>query len=59
MKTILLVSGTMNFGGAETMVMDILRKLKDDFRFVFLINRKKGTEPVGLFDEEIKEMYGM
>lgn len=56
MKTILLVSGTMNFGGAETMVMDILRKLKDDFRFVFLINRKKGTEPVGLFDEEIKEM---
>ncbi len=56
MKTILLVSGTMNFGGAETMVMDILRKLKDDFRFVFLINRNKGTNPVGMFDEEIKSM---
>lgn len=56
MKTILLVSGTMNFGGAETMVMDILRKLKDDFRFVFLINRNKGTKPVGMFDEEIKAM---
>lgn len=56
LKTILLVSGTMNFGGAETMVMDILRKLNDDFRFVFLINRKKGTCPEGLFDQEIKAL---
>ncbi len=56
MKTILLVNGTMNFGGAEIMIMDILRKLKDDFRFVFLINRKKGAQPVGMFDQEIKSM---
>ncbi len=56
MKTILLVNGTMNFGGTEIMIMDILRKLKDEFRFVFLINRKKGTQPIGDFDQEIKNM---
>lgn len=56
LKTILLVNGTMNFGGAETMIMDIIRTLKDHFRFVFLINRKKGTVPAGVFDDEIKGM---
>lgn len=56
MKTILLVNGAMNFGGTEIMIMDILRKLKDEFRFVFLINRKKGTQPIGDFDQEIKGM---
>lgn len=56
MKTILLVSGTMNFGGAEIMMMDIIRNLKNDFKFVFLINRKKGTNPVGALDEEIKSL---
>lgn len=56
LKTILLVNGAMNFGGAEVMIMDIVRKLHKDFRFVFLINRKKGTQPVAVFDEKIKSL---
>lgn len=56
LKTVLLVNGAMNFGGAEVMIMDIVRQLHNDFRFVFLINRKKGTNPIGVFDEEIKRL---
>jgi len=56
LKTVLIVNGTMNFGGTEIMIMDIIRKLHNDFRFVFLINRKKGTIPIGVFDEEIKSL---
>lgn len=54
MKTVLIVNGAMGRGGAEVMIMDLLRKLHTSFNFVFLINRKKGTNPVGDFDEEIK-----
>ncbi len=55
-KTVLLVSGTMNRGGSEAMVMDLLWKLHPDFHFALLIHKKKGTTPVGDFDEEIARM---
>lgn len=57
-KTVLQVTGTMNRGGAETMLMDLLRQLKDNFRFVFLINKKKGTISKGYFDDEITALGG-
>lgn len=57
-KTVLQVTGTMNRGGAETMLMGLLRQLKDDFRFVFLINKKKGTISKGNFDDEITALGG-
>ncbi len=51
---VLQVTGTMNRGGAEVMLMDILRNLSPDVRFDFLINVKKSDpQPHGDFDEEI------
>lgn len=54
MITVLQATGTMDRGGAEVMLMDLVRKLHDDFRIVFLIHHKKGTPPVGDFDDELK-----
>lgn len=56
MNTIVEVTSTMDRGGAEMMLMDLVRRLYQDFRFVFLINRKKGTCPEGDFDQELKSM---
>lgn len=56
--TVIEVVGTMDRGGAETMLMNIFRKLHTDFRFVFLIMRKKGSQPIGAYDEEIKSLKG-
>ncbi len=53
------VSGAMNRGGAEVMVMDIYRNLSSDVRFDFLINVKKDDpRPKGDFDEEILKRGG-
>lgn len=55
MTKVLQVVGTMNRGGAEVMLMDILRNKPDDIHFDFLVNNppndlyRKGT-----FDEEIR-----
>lgn len=57
-KTILQVTGAMNRGGAETMLMNLFRNLKDDFKFIFLVNKKKGLEPIGDYDEEIFKLGG-
>lgn len=56
MQTIVIANGVMNRGGAEVMIMDLLREIHKDFHFVFLINKKKGTTPIGDFDLEIKSM---
>ncbi len=56
MKTVLEINGVMNRGGAEMMLMDLVRKLHKDFRFVFMITCKKGTRPQGDFDAEIRSM---
>lgn len=58
MKTILQVNGVMNRGGAEMMLMELIRRLHNDFRFVFMITCKKGTRPKGDFDDELRS-YGI
>ena len=52
-KTVMHITGTMNFGGAEVLMMNIIRKLHNRFNFIFLINAAKGERPKGDFDEEI------
>lgn len=52
-KTIMQITGTMNFGGAEVLMMNILRKLHTRFNFIFLINTANGKALKGDFDEEI------
>lgn len=52
-KTVMHITGTMNFGGAEVLMMNIIRKLHSRFNFIFLINTSKGETPKGDFDEEI------
>ena len=51
---VLQVVGTMNYGGAEVMLMDIFRNISKDVKFSFLVNFKV---PLGIikgeFDDEI------
>lgn len=55
MLKVLQVTGTMNRGGAEVMLMDILRNKPDDVHFDFLVNNPpEDLERVGVFDEEIR-----
>ena len=52
---ILHVTGAMNRGGAEVMLMDIYRNISKNFHFDFLINYKRKLGVVkGDFDEEIQ-----
>jgi glycosyltransferase EpsF len=54
---VLQVTGAMNRGGAEVMLMDILRHLSPAVRCDLLINVKKDNpRPHGDFDEEIKRL---
>jgi glycosyltransferase EpsF len=54
---VLQVTGAMNRGGAEVMLMDILRHLSPAVRCDLLINVKKDNpQPHGDFDEEIKRL---
>lgn len=55
---ILQVVGVMNRGGAETMLMDLFRRLHSNFRFIFLVNKKKHTTPKGDFDDDITSIQG-
>lgn len=57
-KTVMHITGTMNFGGAEVLMMNIVRKLHHRFNFIFLINAAKGKRPKGDFDEEILALGG-
>lgn len=51
---VLQVTGTMNRGGAEVMLMDILRNKSDDVHFDFLINNDpRNLKEEGAFDQEI------
>lgn len=52
---ILHVIGIMNYGGAETMIMNLYRKIdRNRFQFDFLIHR----DQEGDYDNEIKELGG-
>ena len=56
MLKVLQVVGTMNRGGAEVMLMDILRYKPDDVHFDFLINNPpEDLYREGVFDKEILE----
>ncbi|RDI58372.1 glycosyltransferase [Flavobacterium glaciei] len=55
MIKVLHVTGAMNRGGAEVMLMDIFRNISKDVHFDFLVNHKKKSGITsGDFDEEIK-----
>ena len=54
MLKVLQVVGTMNRGGAEVMLMDILRNKPQDVHFDFLINNPpEDLKRQGVFDDEI------
>ncbi len=55
-KHILQIVGPMNRGGAEMMLMDLVRQLHREFRFTFLVTRRKGTQPVSDFDAELQSL---
>lgn len=56
---ILQVTGAMNRGGAEVMLMDIYRNMSPVVRFDFLINVKRNNPHVrGDFDDEIERLGG-
>jgi len=55
MVKVLQITGAMNMGGAEVMLMDCLRYKSTNLHFDFLVNYNKGTGIVaGDFDEEIR-----
>lgn len=55
MMTILHCFGIMDCGGAETMLMNIYRKIdRNKFRFYFLVHNQQP----GFYDEEIKQLGG-
>ncbi|WP_224490273.1 glycosyltransferase [Robertkochia flava] len=59
MLKVLHVSGTMNRGGAEVMIMDVFKQLSEDIKFDFLINYNKSTGILeGDFDNDIKALGG-
>lgn len=52
---ILHVIGIMDYGGAETMIMNLYRKInREQFQFDFLVHRKRE----GKYDQEIKQLGG-
>lgn len=55
-RTVVEITGVMNCGGAELMMMNILRKLHDDFHFVFLILVSDPQKAEGEFDAEIRAL---
>lgn len=59
MIKVLHVTGAMNRGGAEVMLMDLYRNIPVGIHFDFLINfRKKEGITIGDFDAEIKKKGG-
>ena len=57
MLRVLQVTGTMNCGGAEVMLMDILRNKPQDVHFDFLINNPpEDLYREGFFDTEIRSL---
>jgi glycosyltransferase EpsF len=55
MVKVLHITGTMNMGGAEVMLMDLLRYKSDNIHFDFLVNYNTNTGIVaGDFDDEIR-----
>ena len=53
--TVLVATGTMNAGGAETLIMEILRRRSDRMNYILLIHYA-GNKEIGVYDKEIKSM---
>lgn len=51
MKKILIVSGSMNRGGQETFIMNILRRMSGDYEFHIIVNQHKNE-----YQKEIKKL---
>ena len=56
MKTILEVTGRMDRGGAETMLVDIIKQTHQNFNYIFLINVKDENECAGQYDSILKSL---
>lgn len=55
MTTVLIATGVMNAGGAETLIMEILRRRSGNVRYYLLIHHN-GDRDIGMYDEEIKQL---
>lgn len=56
---VLQVTGTMNRGGAEVMLMDIYRNISPEVHFDFMVNvNRNNFKPQGDFDDEIVRRGG-
>lgn len=53
--TVLIATGTMNAGGAETLIMEILRRRSDMIQYVMLIHYSDKKE-IGVYDNEIRSL---
>lgn len=53
--TVLIATGTMNAGGAETLIMEILRQQTGRIKYIMLIHYA-GKIEAGVYDEEIKSL---
>ena len=53
--TVVIATGTMNAGGTETLIMEMLRHNTGRVRYVMLIHYNEIVEP-GVFDKEIREL---
>ena len=55
MITVLIATGTMNAGGAETLIMEMLRHKSGQIRYVMLVHHS-GTVMPGVYDAEIRAL---
>lgn len=53
--SVLVATGTMNAGGAESLIMEVLRRRSDRIRYILLIHYEN-TRTSGMYDEEIASM---
>ena len=55
MITVLIATGIMNAGGAETLIMEMLRHRSSRIKYILLIHHN-GSPIKGVYDEEISKM---
>lgn len=53
--TVVVATGVMNAGGAETLIMETFRHAGDRIRYILLIHYDNDI-PIGVFDDEIKKL---
>lgn len=53
--SVLIATGAMNAGGAETLIMEVLRRRSNTIRYILLIHYEK-EKVTGIYDSEIASM---